>query len=98
MTTGAEESAIHQEPVIVDDKETLELQVLKEKLDLEEVSNRSTKPAADPNSLTIQDDHGKSALAKKTAEKEAELFAEYRSDWEDDCCKDDCDHFEHTST
>lgn len=44
-------------------------QLLKDKLDildLEEDSNRATEPAADPNSVTIQDDHvdrAKSALA-----------------------------------
>ncbi|CAM0942683.1 unnamed protein product [Alopecurus aequalis] len=93
-TTKDEESQQAQAPVTGPEESE---QLLKDKfaiLDLEGDSNRTTES----NSVTIiQDDHVdsvKSALAKKTADEEAEAYDRFQERWEDNCCKD-CDHFQH---
>jgi hypothetical protein len=71
----------------------------------------TTEPPADPNSMTIQDDHvdtGKSALAKETADREMRSYIFYQKSWAVNCCMDCywvcsdcsglCDHFDQSST
>ncbi|CAM0942684.1 unnamed protein product [Alopecurus aequalis] len=84
VVTQAEESAMDKE-VIADDKQKLD-------------SNSTTEATANPNSVTIQDDcadRAKSALAKKTADEEEKAYDWYQKYWESNCCKGDCDHFQH---
>jgi hypothetical protein len=53
----------------------------------------TTEPPADPNSMTIQDDHvdtGKSALAKETADREMRSYLSYQKSWAVNFCRD-CD-------
>ncbi|KAM3409769.1 hypothetical protein ACQJBY_002189 [Aegilops geniculata] len=70
------EAPVTESATVGSSKSAME-QLLKDKLDildLEEDSKKATEPAADPNSVTIQDDHvdrAKSALAKETADEEA---------------------------
>lgn len=69
--------------------------------DLLEALNRTTEPAANPSSMTIQNyhvDEKKLELAKKTADEEMKAYLYHRECWESSCCSDTCDHFGQITT